>query len=122
VIGYRQGVMEALKQPIGQLRAGDALQIGVAIGWGATAFIFGALFLWRLAGKDDLIIDSGLNAMSRWVLITSGLLHLAASGSIDGQIPARAYLRSGIAVAIGMFLGTVVIMLASSNGHLFKGT
>lgn len=112
VIGYAPGVWEALRSDIRELRSGDALQIGIAIAWGATAFIFGILWWWRLTGKDSPIIDHGLNAFSRWVLITAGFLHLAASGSVDGRVPLRSYLRAGIMTALGLTMGAIVIAIA----------
>lgn len=117
VVGYAPGVWEALKSDIRDLHSGDALQIGILIGWAATAFIFGALWWWRLSGKGDPIMDHGMNAFSRWVLITSGFLHLAASGSIQGRIPLRSYLRAGVLTSIGIILGVIVITLAHGEFH-----
>jgi hypothetical protein len=109
VVGYSNDLARVLRQPIKELDAGDALRIGVIIGWTATAIVFGILWYWRLVGKENEVIDSAVSALSRWVLITAGMLHLAASGSIDGVVPLRSYLRAGIVVAVGLFLGALII-------------
>jgi hypothetical protein len=109
VVSYAPGVWQGLRSPIEWLRSGDALQIGIAIGWLATGIVFGSLWLWRLTGKNDLFVDHGINAWSRWVLCTAGFMHLAAAGSIDGRVPTRAYLRAGILTAVGIIMGTIVI-------------
>jgi hypothetical protein len=115
VVGYAPGVWQALKSDIRNLRSGDALQIGIAIGWVATAFVFGVLWWWRLSGKDSELIDHGLTAFSRWMLITAGFMHLAASGSVDGRVPLKSYLRAGIMTTVGIILGVVAITLAQDR-------
>src|SRR5918993_2348957 len=109
VVGYAPGVWVALRQPLVELRAGDALQIGVAVGWFATAMIFGVLYYWRLTGKDPSVVDHALNALSRWILISAGFMHLAAAGSIDGMVPLKSYLRAGKMTALGLILGTAIL-------------
>jgi hypothetical protein len=110
LIGYAPGVWEALKKPLRHLHAGDALQIGIAIGWAATAIVFAVLWYWRLTGKQADIIDHGVTAFSRWMLTTAGFMHLAASGSINGLVPLRSYIKAGIYTAIGLFVGMATIM------------
>jgi uncharacterized membrane protein YczE len=112
LVGYAPGVWQSLKRPISSLRAGDALQIGVAIGWAATAVVFAILWYWRLVGKETDIIDHGISAFSRWMLLTAGFMHLAAAGSIDGMVPLKAYLRAGIYTAIGLIIGALAITYA----------
>jgi hypothetical protein len=109
-VGYSANLTRVLKQPIYNLDAADALRVGVVVGWGATALVFGILFYWRLVGKEDVVIDSAVSAISRWILITAGTLHLAASGSIDGVVPLKSYLRAGAWVAVGLFMGCIVLM------------
>jgi hypothetical protein len=109
VVGYAPGVWVALQKPIKALPAGDGLQIGIVLSWAATAMVFGVLYYWRLTGKDSGIVDHGLNAFSRWVLISAGFMHLAAAGSIDSVVPLRAYLRAGILTTIGLVMGTAIL-------------
>lgn len=112
IIGYAPGVWQALKSDIRDLRSGDALQIGIAIAWLGTACVFAILWWWRLTGKESELIDHGFTAFSRWMLITAGFLHLAASGSVDGRVPLRSYLRAGIMTTLGIVLGIAVITFA----------
>jgi hypothetical protein len=112
VVGYAPGVWQALKSDIRDLRSGDALQIGIAIAWLATACVFSVMWWWRLTGKESTLIDHGFTAFSRWMLITAGFLHLAASGSVDGRVPLRSYLRAGVMTAIGILLGIMAITFA----------
>lgn len=115
VVGYAPGVWQALKSDIRDLRSGDALQIGIAIAWLATACVFVVMWWWRLTGKESALIDHGFTAFSRWMLITAGFLHLAASGSVDGRVPLRSYLRAGIMTTIGIMLGIAALTFAHGN-------
>jgi hypothetical protein len=115
VVGYAPGVWQALKSDIRNLRSGDALQIGIAIAWAATAIVFAVMWWWRLSGKDSELIDHGFTAFSRWMLITAGFMHLAASGSVDGRVPLKSYLRAGIMTTVGIILGVIAITLAQDR-------
>jgi len=116
LIGYAPGVWEAVRRPLSELRAGDALQIGIFIGWGATAIVFVVLWYWRLTGKETDVVDSALSAFSRWMLTTAGFMHLAASGSIDGMVPLKSYIKAGIYTAVGIFVGAAVISIFANGG------
>jgi hypothetical protein len=112
IVGYAPGVWDAMHRPLHQIRAGDALQIGIVVGWLATAIAFSVLWYWRLTGKETSAIDSGIAAFSRWMLTTAGFMHLAASGAIDGMVPLRSYIRAGVYTGIGVFIGVIVITVA----------
>jgi hypothetical protein len=109
VWAYRKEILESLKQPLGELSGGQILQLGIVLGWASSAIMFAILWYWRLTGRDLEVVDSMLNAFSRWVLILAGMLHLAAAGAIEGRVPGAAYVRSGKIVAFGMIFGTLLI-------------
>jgi hypothetical protein len=112
IVGYAPGVWDAMHRPLYRLRAGDALQIGIVIGWSATALAFSVLWYWRLTGKETGAVDNGIAAFSRWMLTTAGFMHLAASGAIDGMVPLRSYIRAGVYTGLGVFIGVLVITIA----------
>jgi hypothetical protein len=111
--GYIFIAWNAAKKPISQMESGEALAIGVVVGWLATALVFGVLFLWRLAEKDSSLIDSGIALFSRYMLLTAGFLHISAAGSINGIVPLRAHLRSGILTAVGLAMGCAVLYFST---------
>lgn len=114
VVGYSRDVWESLKLPVSELTAGDALQIGIFINWSAAAIIHTTLFWWRVTGKiDDSLIDSSLGLIGRYLLVTSGFLHLLAANSIEGRIPKVSYLRVGWWTAAGLLAGFGAIALAA---------
>jgi hypothetical protein len=118
MIGYGPGIYIALCKPIRKLYAGDALQIGIGVGWAATALVFMFLWWFRIMDKDTFVIDHELNVFSRWMLITAGFMHLAASGAVptyvNGEqrlmVPLRSYVRAGKLTAMGILLGVLVVM------------
>jgi len=112
IVGYSPGVWISMHRPLHEIRAGDALQIGIVIGWTATAIAFSVLWYWRLTGKETSAIDHGIAAFSRWMLTTAGFLHLAAAGAIDGLVPLKSYIKAGIYTGIGVFIGVLVITVA----------
>lgn len=97
---------------------GNFLVVGIAAAWASMTMRHLWNWAWRYFGKPDAMIDHPLVAFTVWLAMMGGFLHLAAGGAIDGDIPRENWLRAGAYIALGLALGSVVIIwLEPSTSH-----
>lgn len=109
MVAYGKAAADKISVPLTKHRSGDAIILSIFIGALGITAAFGMLWFWRLSGKTSGIIDSLAAAFPRWVIMTSGMLALAASGAIDGKVPLRSYVKAGIWVALGVALFLAIV-------------
>lgn len=123
-VGFGRGAWRTAHTEPGKQTSGQVLILGIFIVWFGIALAFLCLWSYRLIRSTESLdvlpgwvlqflfklgdIDGWPAALSRWIILVGGVLHLAASGAIDGKVPARAYIRAGVtvglAVAAALFL------------------
>lgn len=110
-IAFAGGTWKGLRSNLGQpMDATDVLILGIFLAWKGIALVFIFLWLYRVTG-DELYRNHPIAMFGRWEAITGGLLHMAASGSVNGKVPLKAYRRSGIVAGIGLAVALVLITL-----------
>lgn len=108
VVAYAPVCLEALAQDrIGRV---EQLSLGITIGWGAT--LGGGLWslLWRLAGQPAWMVNSDLNGFFLWVTILGAVLHVTAPGAVDGTVPRRTWIVTGLALGAGALAAAAILV------------
>jgi hypothetical protein len=108
VIGFSLAAWRVFWSPVVKMTGGDMLVLGVWLVWTGLVGAFLMLWVYRLT-SDRFWLDAPWTAFTRWLIFAGGVLHLAASGAIDGRIPARAYIRAGIIAGFGAAVALFLI-------------
>ena len=119
VTAYAPVCLEALAQDrIGRV---EQLSLGITIGWGAT--LCGGLWslLWRLAGQPAWMVNSDLNGFFLWVAILGAVLHVTAPGAVDGIVPRRTWILTGLAFGGGALAAGVLLARRPDVAVLVEG-
>lgn len=108
VAAYAPVCLEALAS--GRIGRVEQLSLGITLGWGAT--LCGGLWslLWRLAGRPGWMVDSSLDGFLLWVVTLSAVLHVTAPGAVDGTVPRRAWIVTGLALGAGALAAAVLLV------------
>lgn len=122
VFSYGPATLQRLSVPLREHETADLLIIGVFTGALGAGLSFGLLGAWRLAGQpDDYIINWTVTAFPRWILVTSGAMLLTASNAIQGRVPPRSYLKTGVYIAAGVGLALAAIGYAVRSESIPSG-
>lgn len=89
--------------------AEDQLILGIVLSW-ASVFEQGIwALLWRLSGKPIWMYDSDLNGFFVWQAIIGATLHVTAPGAVNGVVPRRNWILTGIAFGGGVLVGAMLL-------------
>lgn len=89
--------------------AEDQLILGIVLAW-ASVFEQGVwALLWRLSGKPMWMYDSDLNGFFVWQAIIGATLHVTAPGAVNGVVPKRNWILTGVAFVGGVLVGCVLL-------------
>lgn len=93
--------------------AGHLLVLGITASW--LAIVSRVLWIWalRLEGKprSDLYVDHWFLAVTLYIFIIGGALHLLAYKAIDDKVPLSGWITLFVATVIGITIGIGVIYL-----------
>ena len=93
----------------------DYVAVGITL-TSAGISLGGFWFLaWHLSGRPQWMVNSDPAAFILLLVIAGGCMCVTAPGAVDGAIPRKSWIRTGIAFGLGMFAGT---LLAIYNPNL----
>jgi hypothetical protein len=125
VIAFGPGAWRALQKAPRDQTAGDVLITGIFILWSGILLSLIFLWLYRISGTQGWVritqlihaewlqhvdwLNGWSTALSRWIILLGGILHLSASGAIEKRVPARAYVYAGVVAALGVGVAMFLI-------------
>lgn len=109
VVAYAPSVWQDLKSAT--LDGAAILSIGIFSSWLAIIYRTGASILWRLNDKPVEWLDSGLWGAHIAISCFAALCHLIAPEAVSGRVPTRQWVRIGIMVAAGVFIGAGMVVV-----------
>lgn len=107
VISYAPIVFSALsaRRPT----RGDILGLGIFVSWLAQLMLRSISIIARNFGHPE-IVNSNWVSTATSLSLMAGMLHLSAAQAVEGSVPAKRWVRTGIVVAVGV---TIVLALLS---------
>lgn len=109
VVAYAPSVWQDLKSAT--LDGAAILSIGIFASWSAIIYRTGSSILWRLNDKPVEWLDSGVWGFHIGISCFAALCHLIAPEAVSGRVPKRQWVRIGIMVAFGVFVGAGMVVL-----------
>lgn len=96
--------------------AGHLLVIGITVSWLANIGRVSWLWAWRLSGQPDDVafFNHWFLAVTLYILIIGGSLHLLAHRAIDDKVPMSGWVTLLLATMIGLIIGFGVILTRST--------
>lgn len=91
--------------------AGHLLVFGIVATWIATTGRLTWLWIWRLTGRPHEFFDHWFVAMTIYLFIVGGALHLAANRAIEDRVPLSGWVTLLVAVAFGLLIGLGLIYM-----------
>lgn len=108
VVAYAPVCLEALA--LGRIGRVEQLSLGITVGWGALLLQGLWSLLWRLAGRPAWMVDSDLDGFLVWVTILGAVLHVTAPGAVDGRVPRRTWIVTGLAFGAGLLAAALLLL------------
>jgi len=115
LIAYLPGIARSFTMK--RWTGANFLVLGIVAAWVAIDGRHLWNWIWRYSGKPDAMIDHPLVAFMVWLTAWAGVLHLAAKGAIDRDIPRENWLKAGAFIAFGLALGSIVIVVLEPSSH-----
>lgn len=111
VVAYIPGVWYRLRMSPYQISGADMLVLGIATVQIAIASLFVWAWVYRILDTPEWMVDHPFRGWIVYLLALGGVLHLMASdvGISAESIPDRVWMHLGIAVAVGMMVGVLVL-------------
>ncbi len=109
VVAYAPDVWHDLK--FAKLNGSAILSIGIFSSWLAIIYRTGSSISWRLYGKPIEWLDSGLWGFHIPMSCFAALCHLIAPEAVSGRVPTKQWVRIGIMVAFGVFVGAGMVVI-----------
>ena len=119
VVAYAPVCLEALAG--GRIGRVEQLSLGITIGWGATLLAGVWSLLWRLAGQPAWMVNSDLNGFFLWVTILGAVLHVTAPGAVDGTVPRRTWILTGLAFGAGALAAAALLARRPDMAAIMDG-
>lgn len=110
LVAYSPGLVETVRYPE-RMQKAHYLVLGIIATWIAMLVRSGILWTWRWYGEPPGWLDHWIMAFAAWLIVTGGALHLLAPGVIEGHIPRASFSHLGAALAIGITIGAVLVLL-----------
>jgi hypothetical protein len=94
--------------------AGHLLVLGITATWLAAVGRLAWLWAWRLMGRPDEFFDHWFVAVTLYMFIIGGSLHLVANKAIDDRVPVGGWITLVVAVLVGLVMGVGLIHITGS--------
>ena len=85
-----------------RLDRGDYLSFGIWLTWFAVIMQATGSIIWRSKGMPIWMADTDFTSYFLFMRVCGAVLHLAAPGAIDNQIPPRRWIMIGIIIAVAV--------------------
>ena len=109
VVAYAPSVWHDLRSAT--LDGAAILSVGIFSSWLAIIYRTGSSIIWRLNDKPVEWLDSVLWGFHIAVSCFAALCHLIAPEAVSGRVPTRQWVRIGVLVAGGVFIGAGMVVL-----------
>lgn len=108
VVAYAPVAWDALKR--GMIDGASILAIGILSSWAAVAVARMVSVAWRVIDKPVEWLDSPWWGTHIALSTIGAMCHLVAPEAVGGRIPTREWVRIGLMVAAGVFIGAGLII------------
>lgn len=93
----------------------DYLIIGIVCAGLSTALMRGWSAFYRILGRPEWMFENPIFGYLILLGIFGGVIHLTAPGAIGGRVPARNWIKVGIAIGIGAAMAISIVWLGTLN-------
>lgn len=114
VVTYLEAVWSGLRHR-GPMPRYTHLALGIFLGWLAIVENRTWVGLIRMFPLDMEMRQSYFIAFYVWTSIVAAFFHLTAPRALDGRVPTANWIKIGVAVAIGVFLGIAATVIIARN-------
>lgn len=108
VVAYAPVAWNALKR--GMIDGASILAIGILSSWAGVVVARSISILWRVVDKPVEWLDSPYWGTHIMLSTIGAMCHLVAPEAVGGRIPTREWVRIGLMVAAGVFVGAGLII------------
>lgn len=108
VVAYAPVAWDALKR--GMIDGASILAIGILSSWAGVAVARTVSVVWRVVDKPVDWLDSPWWGTHIALSTIGAMCHLVAPEAVGGRIPTREWVRIGLMVAAGVFIGAGLVI------------
>lgn len=108
VVAYAPVAWDALKR--GMIDGASILAIGILSSWAGVVVARSISILWRVVDKPVEWLDSPYWGLHILFSTIGAMCHLVAPEAVGGRIPTREWVRIGLMVAAGVFVGAGLVI------------